>query len=71
MYQKLVSGLGQPEDIALLESVASNIKGNAFCPLADACIGPVQASLKWFRDEYEYLAANGKSKYAKNDWWQA
>lgn len=71
MYQKLLAGQGSLADVELLESVAGNIRGNAFCPLADACIMPVQASLKWFHDEYEYLATNGKSKYAKNDWWQA
>lgn len=71
MYQKLVAGLGRPEDVDLLEEVAGNIRGTAFCPLADACIMPVQASLKWFRDEYEYLAEHGKPKYQKSDWWRA
>ena len=71
MYQKLVAGLGRPEDVELLESVAGNIRGNAFCPLADACIMPVQASLKWFRDEYVYLAEHGRPMYEKSDWWQA
>ncbi len=70
MYQKLVAGLGRPEDIDLLENVVGNIRGNAFCPLADACVMPVQASLKWFRDEYEYLAEHGRPKYQKSDWWQ-
>lgn len=71
MYQKLVDGLGRPSDVDLIENVVGNIKGTAFCPLADACVGPVQASLKWFRDEYEYLAEHGRPKYAKSDWWQA
>jgi hypothetical protein len=31
----------------------------------------VQASFKWFRDEYEYLAEHGVSTYPKSDWWQA
>ncbi|MFO7545446.1 MAG: NADH-quinone oxidoreductase subunit NuoF [Trueperaceae bacterium] len=71
MYKKLVDGLGRPSDVDLIENVVGNIKGTAFCPLADACVGPVQASLKWFRDEYEYLAEHGRPKYAKSDWWQA
>jgi NADH-quinone oxidoreductase subunit F len=71
MYKKLVDGLGRPSDVDLIEDVVGNIKGTAFCPLADACVLPVQASLKWFRDEYEYLAEHGRPKYAKSDWWQA
>lgn len=71
IYQKFVSGEAKPADVDLLESVAGNIRGTAFCPLADACIMPVQASLKWFRNEYEYLAEHGKPMYTKNDWWQA
>jgi len=69
MYQKLVSGRGEPGDIELLERMAGNIKGKAFCPLADACLGPVQSSLKLFREEYEQLAAHGTPKYTKTNWW--
>ena len=46
-----------------------NIKGKSFCPLADACLGPVQSSLALFRDEYEYLAEHGTPKYTKTTWW--
>ena len=69
MYQKLVSGRGEPGDVALLESMSQNIKGKSFCPLADACLGPVQSSLTLFRDEYEYLAEHGTPKYTKTTWW--
>ena len=71
MYQKLVSGLGEPGDIELLEMMSQNIKGKAFCPLADACLGPVQSSLALFRDEYEHLAERGTPKYTKTSWWAA
>ncbi|HZW98886.1 MAG TPA: NADH-quinone oxidoreductase subunit NuoF [Trueperaceae bacterium] len=71
LYQKLVEGLGTQEDVDLIEDLANNIRGTAFCPLADACVMPVQASFKWFRDEYEYLAEHKVPKYSKNDWWQA
>lgn len=70
MYQKLVQGLGAEGDLELLDTMAQNIKGKAFCPLADACLGPVQSSLKYFRDEYEYLVEHGKPMYARNSWWQ-
>ena len=71
LYQKLLEGLGTQEDVDLIEDLANNIRGTAFCPLADACVMPVQASFKWFRDEYEYLAEHKVPKYAKTDWWQA
>jgi len=71
MYQKLVSGRGEPGDIELIELMSQNIKGKAFCPLADACLGPVQSSLKLFRDEYEHLAEHGRPKYTKTEWWRA
>lgn len=71
MYQKLVTGYGEPGDVELLENMAQNIKGKAFCPLADACLGPVQSSLKLFREEYEQLAEQGTPVYAKRSWWTA
>lgn len=71
LYQKLVRGLGEPGDIELIETVAESATGTAFCPLSDACTMPVMASIKYFRDEYEYLIQNGKSKYPKSDWWAA
>jgi NADH-quinone oxidoreductase subunit F len=71
LYKKLVDGLGTMEDVQLIEDLANNIRGTAFCPLADACVMPVQASLKWFRDEYEHLATHKVPMYQKSDWWQA
>ncbi|HZW27872.1 MAG TPA: NADH-quinone oxidoreductase subunit NuoF [Trueperaceae bacterium] len=71
LYKKLVDGLGTMEDVQLIEDLANNIRGTAFCPLADACVMPVQASFKWFRDEYEHLATHKVPKYPKSDWWQA
>ena len=70
IYRKLLEGLGTPHDVQLIEDLAGKIKGTAFCPLADACVVPVQASLKYFREEYDYLAHHGHSKYQKSDWWQ-
>jgi len=70
MYQKLVAGLGQPGDLELIEDMSANIKGKAFCPLADACLGPVQSSIKLFRNEYEYLIEHGEPMFKKNTWWR-
>ena len=69
MYQKLMAGLGEVGDLELIEDVSENIRGRSFCPLADACIMPVQASIEHFRDEYVYMIENGKSMYEKRSWW--
>ena len=69
IYAKLLAGLGEPGDLELLEDVAHNIRGRSFCPLADACIMPVQASIKHFRHEYEYIIEHGKSMYPKKARW--
>ena len=71
MYQKMLSGLGEQGDVELLEDVASNITGRSFCPLADACIWPVQSSLKHFRHEYDYLVGHGESMFPKRSRWAA
>ena len=70
MYQKLLAGLGEPGDLELIEDVSHNIRGRSFCVLADACIMPVQASIKHFRDEYEYLIEHGEQMYPRTTWWQ-
>ena len=69
MYKKLLAGLGQPGDLELIENMVKNMRGTAFCPLADACAMPVQASIKYFREEYEYLIQHGEPMYTKSDWW--
>ena len=69
LYQKMLAGLGEKGDLELLEDVSSNIRGRSFCPLADACIMPVQASIKHFRHEYEYIIEHGKSMYPKQSRW--
>ena len=69
IYRKLLSGQGTPDDVDLIQDIASRVKGTAFCPLADACVMPVLASLRHFRHEYDHLAHHGSSMYAKQDWW--
>ena len=69
MYQKLLAGLGEPGDLELIEDVSHNIRGRSFCVLADACIMPVQASIKHFRNEYEYLIEHGEQMYPRTEWW--
>ena len=63
MYEKQVRGQGQPGDVQLILDMADNIGGRSFCALADACLSPVQSSIKLFRDEYDALANTGKAIY--------
>ena len=70
MYRKLLAGLGEPGDVELMESMSANMRGTAFCPLADACAVPVLASLKYFRDEYDYLIEHKRQRYPRREWWQ-
>ncbi len=51
---------GKPEDLALLDDVASRIGGRTICALGDAAAMPVQSFLKHFRQEFEYHIEHGK-----------
>src|SRR5262245_24445586 len=54
MVDRIEHGKGRPEDLALLDSVADNIKGRTICALGDAAAMPVQGMLKHFRDEFAH-----------------
>jgi NADH-quinone oxidoreductase subunit F len=54
MVDRIEHGMGRTEDLALLDSVAENIKGRTICALGDAAAMPVQGMLKHFRDEFTY-----------------
>ncbi|MDZ7800918.1 MAG: NADH-quinone oxidoreductase subunit NuoF [Trueperaceae bacterium] len=71
LFRKLLAGKGEPKDVDLLEELAAGTRGTAFCPLADACVWPVQVSLQHFRHEYEHLAEHGRPLHPRKDRWQA
>ncbi len=54
MVDRIEHGKGRAEDLALLDSVADNIKGRTICALGDAAAMPVQGMLKHYRDEFAY-----------------
>ena len=54
VIHRIEHGLGRPEDIELLNSVASRIGGHTICALGDAAAMPVQSFLKHFGDEFAY-----------------
>jgi len=62
ILHRIVHGHGRPEDIDTLQEVVTNIDGKTFCPLGDSACVPVKSSLKYFRDEYEFLIKEKRSK---------
>ncbi|MCL4470984.1 MAG: NADH-quinone oxidoreductase subunit NuoF [Sulfuricella sp.] len=54
IIHRIEHGLGRPEDLDLLDSVAGNISGRTICALGDAAAMPVQGMLKHFRHEFEH-----------------
>ncbi len=54
VVNRIESGRGRMEDLALLESVADNIAGRTICALGDAAALPVKSFLKHFRSEFAY-----------------
>ncbi|MCL2162327.1 MAG: NADH-quinone oxidoreductase subunit NuoF [Betaproteobacteria bacterium] len=60
VVHRIEHGLGRPEDLDLLRSVAGNISGRTICALGDAAAGPVQSFVNHFADEFEYHIENKK-----------
>ena len=54
VIDRIEHGKGRADDLALLDSVAFNIKGRTICALGDAAAMPVEGMLKHFRDEFAY-----------------
>jgi len=54
IIHRIEHGLGRPEDLDLLDSLAGNISGRTICALGDAAAMPVQGMLKHFRHEFEH-----------------
>ena len=54
VVHRIEHGLGRPEDLDLLTSVADNICGRTICALGDAAAFPVKSFVKHFRSEFEY-----------------
>ena len=56
LLHRLMKGEGSARDVALLESVATNINGKTLCAFGDAAATPVLTTLKWFKPEYDAYA---------------
>jgi NADH-quinone oxidoreductase subunit F len=54
VIHRIEHGEGRPDDMDLLDDVASKIMGRTICALGDAAAMPVRGFLKHFRDEFQY-----------------
>ncbi|HNK32751.1 MAG TPA: NADH-quinone oxidoreductase subunit NuoF [Plasticicumulans sp.] len=61
MLTRIVEGQGRPEDIDLLDSVASKIEGRTICALGDAAAMPVRSFVKHYRHEFAYYIEHKRS----------
>ncbi|MBS7007426.1 NADH-quinone oxidoreductase subunit NuoF [Anaerostipes sp.] len=52
ILERIVGGKGEPEDLMLLEELATTITETALCGLGKSAALPVMSTLKLFRDEY-------------------
>lgn len=52
ILERIVGGKGEPEDLELLEELATTITETALCGLGKSAALPVMSTLKLFRDEY-------------------
>jgi len=60
VIHRIETGKGRPEDLALLDDVASKIAGRTICALGDAAALPVMGFLRHFRDEFTYHIDHGR-----------
>jgi len=60
VVHRIEHGQGHPEDLDLLDDVASKIEGRTICALGDAAAMPVASFIKHFRDEFQYHIDHGK-----------
>jgi NADH-quinone oxidoreductase subunit F len=58
LVDRIETGHGRIEDLALLDDVAQNIQGHTICALGDAAAMPVRAMIKHFRHEFEHHIAH-------------
>jgi NADH-quinone oxidoreductase subunit F len=65
LITKIAHGHGTTEDVAVIESVASQIGGKCLCALGDFAVNPILATIRHFKDEYIAAVNNGGVKVAE------
>ena len=66
ILKNIDSGKGKMKDIDLLWDIQGKIEGNTICPLGDAAAWPVAASIRHFRDEFEWHVLHPEESQKRN-----
>lgn len=64
VIKRIRNGEGRPEDMNMLDDIASKISGHTICALGDAAAMPVQSFIKHYRHEFEYFIQHKRSMLA-------
>jgi NADH-quinone oxidoreductase subunit F len=54
MIDRVEAGHGRPQDLNMLDDVASKIEGRTICAFGEAAAWPVRSFVQHFRDEFQY-----------------
>jgi NADH-quinone oxidoreductase subunit F len=65
ILDRVENGQGRPEDLDLLTSITSGMRGRVICGLGDAACAPVLSGLKHFRREFEQHIELGRCPFEK------
>ncbi len=59
VFDRILHGQGRTEDLQLLSAISKGMNGTCFCPLGESVPPSLDASLRFFRDEYEHHIKTG------------
>ncbi len=59
VIDRIERGEGRPEELDMLDDVASKIEGRTICAFGEATAWPVRSFVHHFRDEFQYHIDNG------------
>ncbi len=59
MFDRILHGQGRVDDLALLSGISKSMTGTCFCPLGESVPPSLNASLRFFRDEYTHHITMG------------
>ncbi len=60
VINRIEQGRGKPEEIDMLDDVASKIEGRTICAFGEATAWPVRSFVHHFRDEFQYHIDHGR-----------
>lgn len=60
VFHRMLHGQGRTEDLDLLSGIAKGMTGTCFCPLGESVPPSLNASLRFFRHEYEHHIRTGQ-----------